>query len=321
MTLLNDHDGSNKTNNENASLPIDLEKNNEMVNVTRNETTKLCAEADSENSIDIKCNCSIFLNDDLVDEIYKIEKILDSELQAPSILTPPRSDEDSSSRYSNDEGDTDELNSSRCSSTSSDNELRTPNFLSLVSVNRELVKLNYNTEENLSDIVSSNPLNLQSNETNTRLDDLMLLNDTWVNNYLANEVMANTGETNHGEAQVYALSSDQLNTQIDYINNNQSLQIMNSNESDRFDYLLDFSKTNTRQSQQQFIVDDAITGSEQNSLQANLTSIDNFLLDENFLKNIEENIQVYETKNQNSNENDILNFGNFFLHYFFFGLY
>jgi hypothetical protein len=317
MLLQNGNDGSNKTNAENITLPINASEHKEIVNASQsvNSTNTRKVEEINDDCIDIKCRCSIFLNDNVVDEIFKIDQVLDSEFQ-PGILTPPRSDEDSSSRSSSEEIEQDNLNASSSSSSSvetSDDqfESRSPKFLSLVSVNRELSKLDDNATQNLNEMVINHPLNLQSNEA-SRIDELMLLNETWIKNNFPNDPMFNTTENsnnisnNQEQVQVYALDSSQINSQITYINNNQSLQKMNNDESilqtqgEQFDFLYSgqhafFDEQQTVQTVQSSIV------ATQN------TSIDNFLLDEEFLNNIEENIQIYENKE----ENEMTNFGNF----------
>lgn len=313
--LLNGNDGSNKTNAGNISSPIRVDEYNEIVNTTENKnlTHTQSEKENNEECIDIKCNCSIFLNDDVVDEIFKIDQMLDSELHQTSILTPPRSDEDSFSRSSNEEIEHDNLNASSNSSSnssagSSDEHSgnQSPKFLSLVSVNRELSKLNESINQNVNEMVLDNPLNLQSNET-SRIDELLLFNETWIKNNFPFDPMFNSNETNNQEQrQVYALDNNQLNSQINYINNNQSLQLMNNAESvlktqgEQFDFLY---------SGQEIFVQETNTtnlGLIHPTVTQN-TSIDSLLLDEDFLKNIEENIQNYENKN----ENEMTSFGNF----------
>ncbi len=316
MLLQNGNDGSNKTNVENVTLPINESEQKELVNASQsiNSTSTKKTEDISEDCIDIKCRCSIFLNDNVVDEIFKIDQVLDSEFHQPGILTPPRSDEDSSSRSSSEEIEQDNLNASSSSSSveTSDDQLesRSPKFLSLVSVNRELSKLDENATQNLNEMVINHPLNLQSNEA-SRIDELLLLNETWIKNNFSSDLMFNTTENNNNNnnqepVQVYALDSSQINSQITYINNNQSLQKMNNDESilqtqgEQFDFLYSGQQTFFDEQQTVQTVQSSIVATQNNS-------IDNFLLDEEFLNNIEENIQIYENKE----ENEMTNFGNF----------
>jgi hypothetical protein len=265
LTMINDDNGPiNKTNNENMTMslePIEIE----VINVTNTNNKR--------QPIDIKCQHSIFLNNCTTDEQSYGQSYNN---HRNVILTPPISDEDSSS--SNDE----ELGQKAKTAT------QPPKFLSLTSVNLELSKLDTtDANENLSD---------QLSETNTRIDDLLLFNDSWLDNYFGH-----SGNNNNNENE-NQLTDDQLNSQINYINNNKSLQIINRNESilksqeDQFDY----------PASDQVAATDQIENSAQNILSkdTNLTiSMDNFLLDEDFLKNIEDNIQIYEENNENQGSN------------------
>ena len=224
------------------------------------------------------------------------------------LLTPPRSDEEySSSPSSERNSDLDETSANETAQNAG-----RPNFLSLMSVNQELSKLNNNSHngEHLSDIVNMSSLSLQANETaSSRVDDLLLLNETWISNYFTSGG-ANVDPIVEEQATTYALpSNQQINEQIININNNQSLQSLQDMESLFGDGMQIQQQQQQEQLQmpqyqyelqEQSYVSSEVARNDPVDTSANLTSIDSLLLDDDFLKNIEANIQDFEKKSENN---------------------
>ena len=149
----------------------------------------------------------------------------------------------------------------------------TPTFLSQQSVALELNKLSNQSLE-MNGLLDTAP----------KLDDLLGYNETWVKSYFPNESILNDNST---QPKMVNYEPTYIDSQLININNNQSLLEMNNNQS--------ILKTQDDQYE--------LLRRQQSELDSNGNTIQNLLSDDAFLSNIEEDIKLFEAKNQNGIQN------------------